>query len=182
MSKSSDAVKKWRWKTKQRIVEAFGGSCATCGYNKCIASLSLHHLNPLEKDFSFSKIRANPKSWTKIVEELRKCVLLCNNCHSEYHFGVTSIPVDAPRFNEKFSSFNEMQKIDAQDNCPVCQKLKPNRKNHCSQTCGNKSRRKVDWDKIDLLEEIKTKSKIQIAKELNVSETVVRKRMKNIHS
>jgi len=178
MSESSEKVKKWRCKTKQRIVEAFGGSCAICGYNKCNASLSLHHLNPLEKDFSFNRLRANPKSWNKIVEELRKCVLLCHNCHNEYHAGVTSIPDDAPRFNETFSKYGKIQEIDVMDHCPICNKLKSELKKHCSQSCANKSKIKFDWDSIDLLEESKTKTNIQIAEELGLSDSIISRKLK----
>jgi hypothetical protein len=83
MKSKKEAVKLWRQKTKERIVEAFGSSCAICGYNKYNGSLALHHLDPNKKDFGFGKIRANPKSWETIVQELRKCIMVCHNCHSE---------------------------------------------------------------------------------------------------
>jgi len=85
MSSRSEAVKKWRRNTKERIITAMGGKCACCGYNKCHDAMDLHHLNPNEKEFSFAAIRANPKNWDSIVQELRKCVLLCNRCHREIH-------------------------------------------------------------------------------------------------
>jgi hypothetical protein len=31
-----------------------GGECSICGYNKCVAALEFHHLNPSEKDFTIS--------------------------------------------------------------------------------------------------------------------------------
>ena len=105
MVTKAEAVKNWRNKTKERIVEAFGGGCGICGYNKSHRALSLHHLNPNEKDFSFSKIRANPKSWEKIVLELRKCVMVCSNCHMEIHDGILEVPKDIIRFNEEFSLY-----------------------------------------------------------------------------
>ena len=104
MSVGSERVKKWRAQTKERIVSAMGGSCIICGYNKCHSALDLHHLDPKQKTFGFGAIRGNPKSWDKIVIELRKCVLLCRNCHGEYHEGLFLIPEDAPKFNEAFSN------------------------------------------------------------------------------
>jgi hypothetical protein len=89
MSKNSEAVKKWRHKCKLRIVESMGGKCQCCGYDKCTQALDLHHLDPTEKEMGLGGIRANPKSWESIVQELRKCVLLCNRCHQEVHAGVT---------------------------------------------------------------------------------------------
>jgi hypothetical protein len=82
-----DNVKTWRKKTKQRIIEAMGGCCVICGYNKCDSVLSLHHLDPSKKEMSFGDIRANPVKWETIVKELKKCILICSNCHGEIHYG-----------------------------------------------------------------------------------------------
>jgi hypothetical protein len=70
---------------KQRAVDHMGGACKACGYDKCIAALEFHHLDPSEKDFAISgKIR----SWTALEVELKKCVMLCANCHREVHAGL----------------------------------------------------------------------------------------------
>lgn len=53
---TSNSIKKWRTITKQRIVDAFGGKCGICGYNRCNSVLALHHLVPNEKTFSFGKL------------------------------------------------------------------------------------------------------------------------------
>jgi len=105
MSKQSEKVKKWRKSCKARIILAMGGSCCICFYNKCSAALALHHLDPSKKDLSFSKIRSNPKSWETIVKELRKCILVCHNCHSEIHTGMISEPMDAPKFDEDYAHY-----------------------------------------------------------------------------
>ena len=76
MSKKSESIKRWRKNTKDRIITAMGSSCVCCGYKKCTAALELHHLDKLEKELSFGNIRASIRSWIKIVEELRKCVLI----------------------------------------------------------------------------------------------------------
>ena len=88
---SSQKVIDWRIRTKARIVESMGGKCEICGYFKCNAALELHHLDPSKKQLSFAGIRANPKAWKTIVNELRKCVLLCSNCHKEVEAGFVSI-------------------------------------------------------------------------------------------
>ena len=179
MSKSSEAVKRWRKKTKERIVESFGGQCCVCGYNRCTSALALHHLDPNEKEMSLGAIRANPKSWKKIVEELRKCVLVCHNCHSEIHSGFIDIPKDVNMFDESFIDYKEESK---QTPCVICGKLKPERQITCSYKCAAKNARKVDWDSINLYEEKKTKSFCQIADELECSAAAVRKRYKKLYS
>lgn len=56
-----------------------------CGYSKCKEALDFHHVNPNEKDFNISG--SHSRSWEKIELELKKCVLLCANCHREIHSG-----------------------------------------------------------------------------------------------
>lgn len=68
---------------KQKAVEYLGGQCCLCGYYKSMRSLTFHHKNPSQKDFSIGKHK-NLK-WETIRKELDKCMLLCANCHGEIH-------------------------------------------------------------------------------------------------
>ena len=71
---------------KQKAVEFKGGECDLCGYKKCIQALDFHHLDPFEKEFT---IAGNYNiSWKRIVNELKKCILVCSNCHREIHAGI----------------------------------------------------------------------------------------------
>jgi hypothetical protein len=81
--KRSTYVISWRKRTKEELVKLKGGKCEKCGYNKCISALEFHHLNPEEKDFGIST--KNLKSLDKYKEEIKKCLLLCSNCHREEH-------------------------------------------------------------------------------------------------
>jgi hypothetical protein len=171
-------VKKWRDTTKDRMVLAMGGECVICGYKKCTSALALHHLDPKEKELSFAKIRANPKSWDKIVVELRKCILVCTNCHNEIHEGIIEIPKDVKRFNEEFSDFYVKKAEQFFDICPICGGKKRKNLITCSHNCAAKMSRKVDWDNIDLTNLIKTKSNTEIGFDLGITEASVRKRMK----
>jgi len=64
-----------------------GGRCAQCGYNKSIRALSFHHKNPEDKSFDISNNGNMMQAWEIVVEEAKKCELLCLNCHAEYHNG-----------------------------------------------------------------------------------------------
>jgi 5-methylcytosine-specific restriction endonuclease McrA len=66
---------------KAKAVVLMGGKCTICGYNKCVKALDFHHTNPSEKDFNISK----SSSWKKAKEEIKKCILVCKNCHAELH-------------------------------------------------------------------------------------------------
>jgi hypothetical protein len=87
------------------------------------------------------------------------------------------VPEDAPRFNEAYANYTKG--VD-KTSCPCCGKDKPNTQHYCSYVCAGKSNRKVDWDSIDLLYELKTKSKVQLAAELGISDSAVHKRLKKI--
>ncbi len=161
-----------------------GGSCCICGYKKCDAALALHHLDPSKKDISLGAIRANPKNWAALVAELRKCVLLCNICHTEVHYNMAVVPENAPSFNEMFADYKAMLTKDEyeQEHCPVCNGPKANHIKTCSLSCSGKMSFRVDWNSIDLEMELRTKSNCQIAEALGCTETSVRKRLKLIRS
>jgi hypothetical protein len=179
MSIRSEGVKAWRKRTKRRIVEAMGGKCQICGYDKCDTALSLHHINPEEKEISFGSIRANPRSWPRIVDELRKCVLLCNNCHSEIHEGLVVLPDNIDMFDDSYIDYNIVRFIDY-NLCPICGDKKPKVNKFCSKECSSKSRFKIDWDSIDLFNLIKDYTITDIAEVLNVSDSAVHKRLKRL--
>lgn len=72
-------------KTKKSIlVETKGGKCQVCGYNKCIAALDFHHLDPKIKD----KKPIGIMYLEEALEEIKKCILVCSNCHREIHAGL----------------------------------------------------------------------------------------------
>jgi hypothetical protein len=70
-----------RFRTKAAAIEFLGGKCKKCGWKGDQAALQFHHLKG--KDFTIGNV-AN-KSWDSIKNEMKKCILLCANCHSVEH-------------------------------------------------------------------------------------------------
>lgn len=78
-----ERVSERRRELKRKAVEYKGGKCECCSYDKCIAALEFHHLDPNQKDFGIGN--GNTKGWESIKTELDKCIMVCANCHREIH-------------------------------------------------------------------------------------------------
>jgi hypothetical protein len=65
-----------------------GGKCQRCGYNTYLGALDFHHIMPDEKDFTIGDRDFKLKD---CIEETKKCILICTNCHREIHAGLWNI-------------------------------------------------------------------------------------------
>ena len=69
---------------------SIGCQNVNCLYDRCASSLDFHHIDPQQK-----KTRITCCLWksnNKIFrQEIRKCILLCKNCHYEAHKGLLDI-------------------------------------------------------------------------------------------
>jgi hypothetical protein len=81
----SEWVKTRRRALKTKLVEMFGGKCVACGYSKSVEALQFHHRDREAKLFDLSY---TTYSWERMVEEARKCALVCANCHAEIEAGL----------------------------------------------------------------------------------------------
>lgn len=59
--------------------------CGICGYNKYPEILDFHHKNKEEKDIGVNILMKTLKNLDLIKEEIKKCILICPNCHRELH-------------------------------------------------------------------------------------------------
>jgi 5-methylcytosine-specific restriction endonuclease McrA len=65
--------------------------CRVCSYKRSLKALHFHHLDPKTKLFGIGQF-SKANSLDQLKEEIAKCVLLCSNCHTEVHDGITVIP------------------------------------------------------------------------------------------
>lgn len=83
--RTADSIDRRRRAFKTKAVEYKGGKCERCGYNKSLAALGFHHIDPSEKKYTPSKLYR--LKWEETARpELDKCELLCANCHMETHW------------------------------------------------------------------------------------------------
>lgn len=71
-----------RFAKKVKGINLLGGECEICG-DKNIFHLSFHHIND-DKEFTIADLK-NIR-WSIIEEEIKKCKLICENCHAEKHY------------------------------------------------------------------------------------------------
>lgn len=169
---NAEQLKKWRKDTKKRIIDSMGGECQCCGYKASLAALCLHHLNSDEKEFSIGPKMSTRMLWSEIVPELRKCVLVCKNCHMEIHDNITKLS-NYKTFDEAYAVFDEYM-----GTCQYCKNKCRTHSSYCSLTCSRNSQRKIDWSKIDLKDRLKTTTMASLAKELKISPSVLRRNIK----
>lgn len=71
---------------KKQFIENLGGKCQICGYNKNIAALEFHHIEPSTKKFQLDVRHLSNTNMQTLQEEIKKCILVCANCHREIHY------------------------------------------------------------------------------------------------
>ena len=81
---STDYSREHRKKNWNKIFEFFGGRrCMICGIESDHPIYQLHHHDQYGKEHNISRIIHH--GCDKIKVELRKCVLVCSNCHCTVH-------------------------------------------------------------------------------------------------
>ncbi len=72
---------------KKFYIKQKGGCCQVCSFDKYDGALEFHHIDPSKKDASMSSMTRKPDS-PEVQAELKKCILLCSNCHKMIHAGL----------------------------------------------------------------------------------------------
>lgn len=169
-------VKNSRYNLKQRLLYVMGEKCCICGYNKCPTALEFHHKNPEEKDFTLG---ANANiSFAKANEEIKKCILVCANCHREIHtFNLDISEYQCYDENKAQEKISELQNLKTRTihYCKNCGVVISNGANYCAN-CANEIRRSVERPSREELKElIRNKPFTQIGLQYNVTDNAIRK-------
>ena len=189
MDTSNERKKFWRTQIKHRGIEALGGKCVICGgiFDDCC--YDFHHLIPQEKDFTISSSNTNgARSWIKIRDELKKCALLCANCHRRYHSGLVTLDSTKQYFNDDYYEWDlcEVRAINSQTNepiiknvnaliCPICGGYKQAKSKEC-QACSRKSQHRYEVSREELKNLIYTQSFTAIGEKFGVTDNAIRKK------
>lgn len=163
-----------RWKARKlAAVLLFGGACTRCGYNKNLAALEFHHLDPAKKEYVWGKISKRP--WDEVLLELKKCSLLCSNCHAEFHHPEMDFGrIDVGKANRNLDK-DRIKAVIATGICPVCNREVFGTK-YCSVKCAHEVQKKIIWpSKESLAVEMKDMSWRELGIKYGVSDSAVKK-------
>lgn len=150
-----------------------GGKCECCGYNKNMAALDFHHINPEEKSFGLDMKAFSNHSWEVISLELNKCKLLCANCHREIHNPL----LDFSKLNDYIDQtrLESLGKEKVIPTCSICGAPVTKEGNLCVK-CQHEKQRKVNRPSREELKDlIRNKSFVSIGQMFGVTNKSIEK-------
>jgi hypothetical protein len=74
-----------RMSTHFNFINSLKTPCVKCGEDRFYV-IDFHHIDPSKKLFTISDGQKAHKSKEDVLEEVKKCVCLCKNCHKEFHY------------------------------------------------------------------------------------------------
>lgn len=167
---------------KHQAVLMLGGKCEKCGEQR-EHILAFHHIDRSEKDENPSNLLANSKIEEFFIE-INKCILLCNNCHGDFHFLESKDNITIEEYLGKKLKVYDTDKVNhtyetIQYKCKECGKILkyPNQNGLCKE-CFDKSRRKVNRPTKEELQQILLNTKgnfTKVGKQFNVTDNTIRK-------
>ena len=172
------AVSRFRKNRKALLVKVMGSKCSLCGYYKCIGALEFHHIIPEDKSFQLSS--GNCHSLEKDLQEAKKCILVCANCHREIHTSNLYEDFDLWKYQiydktVAFSFLNKEQKELVCSECgiPITRFSKSGKCPSCVQKGRKKKIIHPDRETLKIL--IRTLPFTTIVSQYNCSDNAVRK-------
>ena len=150
-----------RKRRKIDLIKVKGGKCCLCGFNSYPEALEFHHVNPKDKKYTLSC--GNCKTWEQDLNEVKKCALVCSNCHKGIHANILSVPdnwdyidiIAVQEITQRINNYKTKTKI-----------IKPKKERP----------KKCIWPDRDILKkEIRTIPFIKIGEKYGVSDNAIRK-------
>jgi hypothetical protein len=83
MIKKTEEAYILRWSKHLKAIEMLGGQCQICG-EQIFQVLEFHHVYG-EKEHNINDLFIRGSRWSEIEKEIKKCILLCRNCHKIEH-------------------------------------------------------------------------------------------------
>lgn len=179
---NSKNVSECRRRRKENLVKVLGGKCQICGFNAYIEAQEFHHEDGKDKSFGISS--GNTRSLMSYLNEIKKCYLLCANCHRGVHAGYFDNPSEHVFLQDVVDELigNTPTKGKHKKNyCIDCGKEIWNTAKRCI-SCAKQRQRLTIWpDREELKDLIRYMPFTQIGKKFGVSDNSVREWCKKYH-
>ena len=179
-TKNSEYVCNHIKKRKKDLTLVLGGKCCICGFDNYIEALEFHHINPSTKDFGITSSNSVTKSLEKQLVELKKCALVCANCHRGIHAGYLTLPdnVESLWDEDKAQELieeNYALRFGQEKKCQRCGKKITRKATYC-QECANLLQRKADRPSREELKQlIRTTPFTTLGRNFGVTDNAIRK-------
>lgn len=181
MSSSID-VSNFRRRRKANLMKVLGNKCCLCGYDLLPDALEFHHINPQDKEYGIAA-NGTCHDLEKDLAEIKKCILICANCHRAVHKGLYS---EQDLWDKQFYDDNIANELREEKEklltkqifyCEICGKeLSGKTKSGLCEECYKKSTRIVERpDRETLKQLIRTLPFTQIGLQYHVTDNAIRK-------
>ena len=174
---NSEDVVNFIHRRKNNLIKVFDSKCCICGFDKFQQALEFHHVKPEEKEFQICGSNAVTKALEKQLIEMRKCILVCSNCHKGIHQGYYQVPDNwKSLFNEEVAQQLLDDLKPTEYKCKKCGKNITRWSNGLCKECSHIAQRTCDRpSRKELKDLIRTTPFTQIAKKYCVSDNTIRK-------
>lgn len=82
---AADIRRNLKKRNRELIENDYPMICTECGFEGHHSQMDFHHKDPTKKEGNIGHMIANTK-YEKLLIELKKCILLCSNCHRLLHW------------------------------------------------------------------------------------------------
>ena len=170
---------------KKHGIKILGDKCMKCGESR-MYTLDFHHKDRNEKENALSVLLKDSR-YKQFFEELEKCILLCSNCHREFHFleNTQNLTiekyVDLSQFNPIFPTFERGYATQSKTyTCKEChQQITLKQGKSITQICPKcamiKTRKTIRPSASLLYQELIQESFINLGKKYKVTDNTIRK-------
>lgn len=180
MAATSQTVIDFIKRRKANLRSVFHSKCCLCGFDEVQEALEFHHVKEEEKEFSICSSSNQTKALEPQLKELKKCILLCANCHRGVHAGIYQVPENWQDFYDNEIAeklLTDLQEIKTHKiyYCKNCGKEIKTKSQYCVE-CGHEVQRKCERpSREELKEKIRTQSFLSIGREYGVTDNAIRK-------
>lgn len=179
---SAQATSDFRRRRKENLITVCGKKCALCGYDRLPSALEFHHIDPSQKSYTIA-CGGTCHDLEKDLAEIKKCLLVCANCHREIHGNLYTQEQlwEKQFYDENYANVlreDKFRKFNAKEySCKECgiTITKYSNSGLCS-ICSHKNRRTIERPlREELKKLIRTTSFTKIGVMYGVSDNAIRK-------